>query len=460
MTRRLSMPSHDLPIALLASDLNTGLGAGRLALVAVTGGPLTAQVRSLGVRTLTLDEDGGPLPEVRSSERLLADDRVIRQLGEWGIRSVIPFKTSVKLERVARGAGITILAPPAATARRLENKLELPALAEAAGVRAPRTWKISVHDQGYRLAGSADEPVFPAVLQRSVGFAGHGTVPVASEVAAHAAAARASTQGRSGDLAKLTEFIVGSPLTVNGCALADGTVLIGGVCRQLTGVPELSPEPLASCGNDWTTELDSELVRAARLAAWRVGTAAARGGLIGFFGVDLVATSGGEVVLIELNPRWTAGLSFSLSVQAQDSGPTLLDALPAAFDGLSGDTARAQDARDRFHVESAPAAVQPSEPSASIMVYSTAEADFTPQPYRGQLDLGALEASFVRGTGWMRAQRIVLPRPSSAPVAPGDSLGRVLVGGRTVGSTDGRTIASDVATFVSELRSTLVDAPR
>jgi hypothetical protein len=463
-------------IALVMTDLNTGVGVDDLALTAVTGHSLTPLLSTAGVRTATLDGDSGAeLPTVRASHHLLSDSAVAESFEQWGIRAIIPFKTSRRVEQQASVLGVRVLAPPATIARRLENKLELPALARAAGVMAPTTWPISVHETGYQLTGDAGPAVrFPAVLQPSVGFAGQGTIPVDDEAGAHEAARLAARRGRDGDLAKLTQRIVGIPLTVSGCALADGTILTGGVARQLTGIPELSNSPFTSCGNDWDPSLSGELITQARQAAAQVGAAAHKMGHVGMFGVDLIAADDGTMVLIEVNPRWTASLAFGLALQADGGNPTLLHALAHAFPdcGPWSEPAlsRAGQAVERYSDPTDSGDVQPKVAGASVLLFSRQKASFRPAPlppglYQNDpfLRVRESEAAILgpllqgQGTGTCGPeQAVIIPRPPSAPVDPDSSLCRVLLVGRTSGTSDGRGLQPATVGLISKLEQALV----
>lgn len=463
-------------VALVMSDLNTGVGVADLALSAVTGHSITGMLGEAGVRAAALDGGSvGDLPAVRSSHHLLADRQIMSAFEAWGIRAIIPFKTSRRVELQAQALGVAVLAPPAAAARRLENKLELPLLAQEANVVIPKTWPVSVHSSGYMLGDHQHTDVeFPAVLQPSVGFAGQGTIPVADEHEAHEAARAAAARGRDGDLAKLTQLVRGVPLTINGCVLDDGTVLSGGVARQLTGIPDLSRSPMTSCGNDWDPHIDSEVVSAAREVATRVGATAYARGLRGMFGVDLIATDEGSMVLIEVNPRWTASLAFALALQSDGGQPTLLDALPSAFPRVGAWSPQAQERADlathRFSADAVATDVQPTVSAASILLFSRQNKTIIPQqvapglyqedPFRYTAttdDNMLLPLLQGRGTGHSETPRaIVIPRPPTAPVGPDNSLARVLLVGRTAGAADGRSLTDYSRNLMAAVEHALV----
>lgn len=337
-------------------------------LAAGVGRDLAALLRADGHRAVTADEgdavDGSTLPDgPLSSATVLAAPHVQRELARAGCTTLVPFKSNRRLEQLAAQLGITLLAAPAQLVRQLENKLSLPDIALAAGVRAPRSRALVVGPDEAIADGE-----LPLVFQPAVSFAGAGTRPLRSRADVDALIAE-----EAGTAGKLAELVDGEPICVTGVALADGETLVGQVTRQLTSIAACNPHPLGSSGNDWSLTPADEVVTGAREACALVGSVLAARGFQGLFGIDLVATPAGEVVLIEVNPRCTASLSLQLQLQQLDGGPTLLDAHLAAFDHVAGDReALLARLRERFAADVPPAYAGAHEQAASVIVFNPA----------------------------------------------------------------------------------------
>lgn len=215
--------------------------------------------------------------------------------------------------------GVAALNSPPGVARRLENKVRFTELARAASLPLPPA---VCGPAGPDLVESAARLGFPSVFQLARGYSGLATHPVPDQPALERLAAQ--FRGRP---SRVTRRIEGLPVTVTGVVLP-GRIRLGPPCVQLTGIPELTPHPLGSCGNDFATPVPM----ASKVEA--VATAAARllleAGHLGVFGVDLVAGEG-EAWLIEVNPRLVASVPLWSLTARDHGGVSLLDLHLAAF---------------------------------------------------------------------------------------------------------------------------------
>lgn len=475
-------------IGLLTANGTLGVGpeltSPDAALVAGSGAAIVRTLRGGGHVATSLEEmpswralaaSGGPL----TAAVILTDADVRAALKAAGIDAVVPFKTSATLERVAAGAKIKLLAPPARLVRALENKLQLPALAAAAGVRFPRTERVQLDaDLAARagefapargraateLTGGDQAPSFPLVFQPATGFAGAGTVPVADADALRALV-DAHTTGAA-VLGKLTELIEGEPLTVNGVVLGPGDVIVGAPCHQLTGIAACSSMPLGSCGNDWSLPIGPAVAAAVRAACAQVGAALAEREFAGAFGIDVVATSTGDIVLIEINPRWTAGLSLGVQLQQFDApGLTFWQAHLAAFDRAGDDIAAAL--RDRYATNLDAANVPGTTVDvASIILYGRSSQpallrSVASGTYR-IAGVGALERVdrnvHLAGLPDGADHVIVLAQPSGRALTTGEHA-RIIVRGGAATDGSARTLRPEIELLVDTVRSQLAAAP-
>ncbi len=263
-----------------------------------------------------------PTP-TRSGRSLLELPRV-QELLAARAKGAIMWTGSAPAERRLRELGVRAANSPAQVARRLENKAHFSRAAAAAGLPVPPT---VTGVAGPELARAALSLGLPLVFQLARGYSGAATYPVSDE----AEVVRLCTEF-AGHPGRVSRLVKGHPVTVSGVALPD-RVVVGPACRQLTGIPELTPHPLGSCGNDFSAAVpEPELVRevSVRAAEWL-----RREGHLGVFGVDLVVEEGGAAWCIEVNPRLVASVPL-WSLSARDAGPSLLQLHLAAF-GLADD---------------------------------------------------------------------------------------------------------------------------
>lgn len=244
----------------------------------------------------------------------------VRQRLSSRVEAVVVWKSSAKLERLARELGVAVANAPALLARRIENKSYFSRAAGAAGLPLPPT---RTGTAGPRLLEAARELSPPFVFQLAHGFSGEHTYPARSD--SELAVLVGRFQGRS---CRVSERVLGTPVTVTG-VVSPGRLLVGTACVQLTGQPSLTPHPLGSCGNDFGRPVPAP--EAVGEVALRTADWLRRQGHLGIFGLDLVVTDAGAVHCIEVNPRLVASVPlFSLS--ARDHGaPGILSHHLASF---------------------------------------------------------------------------------------------------------------------------------
>lgn len=402
-----------MSVAFVVSGAALGIGLerdGRTALVAGTGADVTRMVRSTGGDAISVDERPDELARVDGALGGAAIVQVprIAEFVRGRCSAILPFKTSTSLERAARDLGMPLLASPARLVRQLENKLELPGIAAAAGVRAPQT-------RAVKLDGSLEEEAargefdLPAIYQPAVSFAGAGTRLVRDRDDL-----RELVRGGSrGEVGKLAELVPGQPLCCTGVVLEDGAVLAGPSCHQLTGVPDCTAMPYGSCGNDWTLDQSGDAARSARQVAIATGEELARRGFTGTFGVDVIHTGEGDSVLVEVNPRVTASLSLLIQLQQlKGAGLTLLDAHIAAFlPELAGEDVL-PTLHDAFGPDAQPDVIRPA---ASVILYHAGSGPAMPAPVEsGIWRLGGGGDSERLGDGY-RIEHLLANAPPTNP---------------------------------------------
>lgn len=240
--------------------------------------------------------------------------------------AVLLWKSSAEVEHLADRVGIAVANSPALIARRIENKSYFSRRAQEVGLPVPDT-RSGV--AGPDLLRSTMDLRGPWIFQLAHSFSGEQTFLVESEEQLEAVVARFS-----GRICRVAEQVSGTPVTVTGIVSQD-QVWVGPACRQLTGLPLLTPHPLGSCGNDYRQPVPRP--EAVRDLAIRAGDWLRQEGHRGVFGLDVVVGEEGSIWCIEVNPRLVASVPL-FSLTARDSGaPGLLAGHLAAFGIGPGD---------------------------------------------------------------------------------------------------------------------------
>jgi ATP-grasp domain len=249
-------------------------------------------------------------------------------------RVLLAFQPSEELERWAADAQVTLALPSRGVLRAAGDKIELLALAAGAGVQTPAALVVGdadPHEAGELWARAGERPLVAQLACDNLTGAGTRAVDGEQELA------RCLTEWR-GERVKFAERLEGLPLTVSGCVTGED-VLVSSVSHQLVGYPRLTGMWGRHCGNQLVEddELPPGVGARARGACTAIGRQLRELGFAGMFGLDLLASSEG-VVLIEINPR-IQGVS-SLANWAEVAGGLLplpcahvlafLDATPSA----------------------------------------------------------------------------------------------------------------------------------
>jgi biotin carboxylase len=294
----------------VAPDPVGALGS-RLSVLAASDGGLEADPARLTV------VGEGP----RSGRSLLELPEVGKRLQEEAA-AVVLWTGSAAARRRLSQLGVPAANSDPGVARRLENKAHFQDTARARGIPVPRSVSGVA---GPELAATA-APLGRGVFQLARGFSGAATFPIGGPEELTEVCARFQ-----GHPCRVAEWVEGTPVTVTGVAL-QGRVALGPACVQLTGLPELTPHPLGSCGNDFSSPVPGS--EAVERVAQQTGEWLRELGHRGIFGVDLVVDRAGRAWCIEVNPRLVASVPlWSLSAVP---GTSLLDLHLAAF-GLAAD---------------------------------------------------------------------------------------------------------------------------
>lgn len=362
--------SASASIAFVGNSANYGVGPdfflSDYRVVCLDYSPLVDALRGAGRSVFCLEEELGEQNALfRNTTRLLGHERSIEYLKAEGTTHLMIFKPSSKVELAAAANGWRILASPSSLAQRLENKFNLEEIAGRAGVKPPLSAIFRAEEADFdRLAFKVG---LPFVVQAAKGFAGGKTFLVGSPSDFKEAMERARSR-----VLKASMLIAGMPVTVNAVVTPRG-VAVGWPAYQITGRPECTPNPLGSCGNDLAFGALGGRLREVRGVAVRVGEVIGEMGYRGLFGVDVVVSPRGPV-LIEINPRMTASLPLHTVLSIEREKIPLLAFHLADFLGLDlvSDMGAIEDDQERVE-------------AASVVIYNLEEA---PVQVVGELEAG------------------------------------------------------------------------
>ncbi|HNT29875.1 MAG TPA: ATP-grasp domain-containing protein, partial [bacterium] len=284
-----------------------------------------------GVSLFCWEEEGGD-PEVkRSASGLLREKRVqdfITSVAGDAQPHILVFKTSPAVEIACAQLGYRLLAAPSELNRRFEDKACLySVLDRLPEARIPgMVGRMGEFDYAI-VAKTLGER---SVVQFARGFAGSSTVFL------QAADDFFSFQKEYSDrFVKLSRFIDGTSLTINGCVTSSGSA-ISPYFYQIIGQAAYNAYPGGTSGNDYAYDFGfSASVDAAIYDLTdRFGSLLQDNGYRGIFGLDLVVErDSGQVYIIECNARLVASIPVYTKLQLiADEIPLLLLHICALLD--------------------------------------------------------------------------------------------------------------------------------
>ncbi|MCA9381538.1 ATP-grasp domain-containing protein [Candidatus Dojkabacteria bacterium] len=132
----------------------------------------------------------------------------------------------------------------------------------------------------------------------------------------------------AGNRVKVSEFIDGIALTLN-VVIYNGSIYIGGLQYQITGIPELTPSSGSTVGNDfgffYKNKIEDELLVDITNEIAKTAKMLMSDGYKGFFGLDFIIKDN-EAFLIEINARQSANVPFQTELELENTSqiPQLL----------------------------------------------------------------------------------------------------------------------------------------
>jgi len=161
--------------------------------------------------------------------------------------------------------------------------------------------------------------VFPAVLQYETGYAGNSTFVVYNDKDLQTLIS--SKKGKY----KIVKFIKNNGTYTNNCFCYNDQVFISEPFFQYTGIPGLTRTKLGSCGNNFFVHIDKQAKKDIRSYSKKIGEHLLSMKYKGVFGIDFVLSEGNEVFVIEINPRFTASISFFTQLEKLTGNETFFE---------------------------------------------------------------------------------------------------------------------------------------
>jgi len=149
-----------------------------------------------------------------------------------------------------------------------------------------------------------DNIVYPVVLQFEIGYAGNSTFVVHNEKDLKTLISTKKAKY------KIVEYIKNAGTYTNNCFCFNDTVLVSDPFFQYTGIPGLTRTKLGSCGNNFFIDIDEDIKAEIKELSIKVGKHLLSTGYKGSFGIDFVLSDKNKLYVIEVNPRFTASISF------------------------------------------------------------------------------------------------------------------------------------------------------
>ncbi|MFN2252300.1 MAG: pyridoxal-phosphate dependent enzyme [Anaerolineae bacterium] len=440
-----------LSLAFAGTDPHYAIGLERLLpelrVASTVDAPVLGLLRERGVRAY-VPEPGSPAgTAARSTAALLEEPGAIDFLTARAVPSpaavdrpdgLIVFKSSHRVEQRAARHGLRLLASDASVARRWENKVAFVSIAAELELPVPTSTVLDLrrdgHADGARLLGER------FVLQAPHGFGGARTALVTSPAEFELAAQRLRTP-----TARAARLVDGVPLTVNACVTAAG-VACSAPFGQATGLPDLTPYPLGSCGNDWSWEPARRLDPSAFIDITRkIGSALRGQGYRGVFGVDFVLGDDGQPYVIEVNPRLVASIALYTQLELAAGRLPLLGRHVLAFLDQKADEANLD-----LHVEPVQGSqviVHDVSGVGGAVGGALATGAFAFDGDRLRLSRPAMRVDELAGP----SEVLVLAPAMGSVVSPGASYARLQLVGPAL--DDGGTMRPEVAAAVRAVRA-------
>lgn len=268
-------------------------------------------IRDQGLEVMCLEEEG--LEPVYQAHQMLELESVRAKILKlpYVERKILTFKITPRLENLAADLQAEILMPSAELNRFWENKSK--GMVELAAVGVPTKPFVSGGFGSFTYQKlTHDWACSKLVVQKPRGMAGSSTYFVSSLAEWESLSATLHNT-----LVKITPYVEGKTFTVN-CLLNDTGVYHGYPMFQITGDQRFTRYPGGTCGVDMSggRSFTPQFLQGLTEIVRKIGDALKKTKFWGWFGLDFLVTEKDEIVVIEINPRFTASLSIFSQYQS------------------------------------------------------------------------------------------------------------------------------------------------
>jgi len=291
------------PIFFLSPILSRTLGLEKIIpnfhIITISKDPLIELLRKNNISILCLEEVCKINKSFRNSFELLSHPEVEKFIKEKSNKltpNILTFKSLPQIKNLCKNKKYNYLQSDPLIVRDLEDKVLFQKLLESE--------KITTIPSQIKTLETCEFSNKPMVLQLRRGFAGNSTFLIKNKKKF-----KEFQKTYSRHKVKLSTFIKGKTITINAC-LCETEVKIGAIFRQIDNIIELNTNPFGTSGNSHflNEEIDLKVKTKILQIVDKITQVIYKKGFRGFFGLDLIITTTGNVYPIECNPRLTASV--------------------------------------------------------------------------------------------------------------------------------------------------------
>jgi hypothetical protein len=269
-----------------------------------------------GIETYCFVKEMGHQDEVKSSAQIL-DFVVNNNLVHFKQGSFFQtFKISPKFSDLVEKLEGKVVNTSDELNRLFESKVSQSGIFDKYGISFPKTivskFKDFTYDQVKSLLVPSDatmeNDVF--VVQFNRGHTGNGTLFVRDKALYYELQRKFPQR-----TVRMSEFIQSPTYTINACATSKG-IYMSGLCKQVSGVYELSHDMGATVGNNYAHGLSSSQILDLNEEINKLRKPLDEKGYRGMFGIDFMLKNG-KVNILEINARQTMSVPFNCAIQQE-----------------------------------------------------------------------------------------------------------------------------------------------
>ncbi|MBU2025550.1 MAG: ATP-grasp domain-containing protein [Patescibacteria group bacterium] len=281
-------------------------------------------MRQEGVGIFCLEEHLGEKPKGRRNPTTLLENKAARDFIKKhaaGRKPVLVlYKSSSKIEALAKKHGWIVAANPYNLRMKLENKVFFRRMAEKIGLEQIQGDVMTFGELNYQKLKAKFKGAF--VMQGSIGGGGGGTGFIHSEKDFKRTLKKFKQDLGLGtkDQVVASRFIKGYSPSITGCVAGKWALQLYPQL-QLIDVKELHPEAKGNgvfCGHDWweARNIPRATIKQMRETVEKIGNYLKKHRYRGIFGVDfLVDEKTGQAWAVEMNPRLLGTYPISTLIQ-------------------------------------------------------------------------------------------------------------------------------------------------